>query len=164
MSFEVSTLWKALLAYCTFIRFLSSMSPQMDFKGAWSHEGLVTELTLEGSLSRVSPNVVSQMPLRGECFVAAVSGANEWFLSRMYSEMGLKISLLSEGLIATLVGAFKGFLSSLIQDMLIDTNIVRVSSRGSSVCLILSSSYCNEDRQMVYHPNGSARGSLNDPL
>jgi len=59
----------------------------VDLQGAAPHEILPTFLACVGSLTRVPPLMISEVPLRGEAHAAVSEFAPERFLSVVYSHV-----------------------------------------------------------------------------
>ena len=89
------------------------MSPHVYFESARPHKSLWALSTLERAISRVPPQVIRQMSLRRECFLAACNAAYERFFSRVDSQMSLQITFFCKGFSARRDRTLKRFFTSL---------------------------------------------------
>lgn len=87
MSAKIAALRKSPLTFFTFVRFLPSVTPNMNLQSARSHELIATCVANVRSLPRVSSLVVSQVPLRCETHVAISEIALVGLRSVMNSHM-----------------------------------------------------------------------------
>ena len=116
MRSHVAAFGEALCAISALIGFLTGMPPNVDLEGARAHESLLAVLAHEGPVARVSPTVVSQVPLGREGLEAIWVLALEGFLPRVNAHVGFQVPALCESLAAASNRANEGFLSRLSED------------------------------------------------
>jgi hypothetical protein len=81
---EVAAFREPTVTLITFVGSFPRVPTHVDLQGATPHEILPTFLACVGSLTRMPPLMISEMPLRGEAHAAVSELAPERLLSVVY--------------------------------------------------------------------------------